>query len=135
MCGFWINYIVNQTISSESKTQWIIPLGLQLLPGVMLLAGLFWCPETPRWYVKHDRWDEATKALSWIRKLPADHPYILAELEEVRLQAIITKPPPGVKYTKRYYFKRLIQKGTRNRIGIGLLLMAFQNLTGVNIIT
>lgn len=32
-------------------------------------------------------------------------------------------------------FKRLFQKGVRNRISIGLLLMACQNLTGVNIIT
>ncbi|KAK5687927.1 hypothetical protein LTR17_026643 [Elasticomyces elasticus] len=133
MLGFWINYIVNQTISSETKTQWIVPLALQLLPGLMLLAGIWWCPETPRWYVKQDRWEEAAKTLSWIRKLPADHPYIMSEMEQIRMQNAVGRPPPGA--TKKWYVKRLFQKGTRNRIGIGLLLMAFQNLTGVNIIT
>lgn len=135
MCGFWINYIVNRTVSSSTKTQWIIPLAFQLLPGLFLFAGVFWCPESPRWYIKKDRWEEATSALCWIRKLPADHPYILQELEEIRTQNALTRPPPGVKNTRKYYIGRLFQKGTRNRIGIGLLLMAFQNLTGVNIIT
>ncbi|KAF3179589.1 hypothetical protein EYR41_002991 [Orbilia oligospora] len=58
MCRFWINYVVNRTISVDTKVQWIIPLVLQLLPGV-LLCGIFWCPETPRWYAKQERWEEA----------------------------------------------------------------------------
>jgi hypothetical protein len=40
MCGFWINYAVNQTISKSTKTQWIVPLGLQLLPGILLFLGV-----------------------------------------------------------------------------------------------
>ncbi|KAF2841167.1 general substrate transporter [Patellaria atrata CBS 101060] len=103
MCGFWINYVVNRTIPTGTRTQWIVPLGLQLLPGVLLLIGILWCPESPRWYAKKD---------------PA-----------------LTHPPAGISSVNKYYLKRLFQKGTRNRIGIGLLLMAFQNLTGVNIIT
>lgn len=54
------------------------------------------------------------------------------ELEDIRVQNVLLAPPAGMKNTKRYYFQRLFQKGTRNRVGIGLLLMAFQNLTGVN---
>ncbi|KAF7197981.1 Quinate permease [Pseudocercospora fuligena] len=135
MLGFWINYAVNQTISDNVKAQWIVPLGLQLLPGIMLMIGIFWCPESPRFYVKKDRWEEARKTLSWIRNLPEDHEYILTELEDVRAQNMMLQPPAGVTNTNKYYAKRLFQKGTRNRIGIGLLLMAFQNLTGVNIIT
>ncbi|KAF3179072.1 hypothetical protein TWF788_007156 [Orbilia oligospora] len=135
MCGFWINYVVNRTISVDTKVQWIIPLALQLLPGVLLLCGIFWCPETPRWYAKQERWEEAIATLSWIRKLPASHKYIREELEEIRRQVSSRNKPSETRNTKRYYLSRIFQKGTRNRIGIGLLLMAFQNLTGVNIIT
>ncbi|KAK6516514.1 hypothetical protein TWF506_006421 [Arthrobotrys conoides] len=136
MCGFWINYVVHRTVSVDTKVQWIIPLALQLLPGVLLVCGIFWCPETPRWYAKQGKWEDAITTLSWIRKLPVDHEYVRREIEEIRTQAS-SRPnlPPGAKTTKRYYLSRLFQKGTRNRIGIGLLLMAFQNLTGVNIIT
>ncbi|KAF9890485.1 hypothetical protein FE257_005890 [Aspergillus nanangensis] len=135
MCGFWINYVVNRTISSTRMAQWQVPLGLQLLPGALLLLGIFWCPETPRWYAKQDRWEEAERCLTWIRTLPSDHPAIQEELQQIREQIVIGLPAAGTKHGLGYYVRRLSQKGTRNRIGIGLLLMAFQNLTGVNIIT
>ncbi|KAH8422448.1 sugar porter family MFS transporter [Aspergillus melleus] len=135
MCGFWINYIVNRTISASKMAQWQVPLGLQLLPGALLLLGIFWCPETPRWYAKQDRWDDAEKSLVWIRKLDRQHPFIQEELHQIREQIQIGMPPPGIRHSPMYFVQRLWQKGTRNRIGIGLLLMAFQNLTGVNIIT
>lgn len=109
MLGFWINYAVNRTISSEGMTQWVVPLGLQLLPGLILLVGMFFCPESPRYYVKKDNIEQASKTLSWIRQLPEDDPYILRELEEIRSQTAVSRPPPGVKNTKVYYFKRLFQ--------------------------
>ncbi|KAF7596651.1 hypothetical protein BBP40_000573 [Aspergillus hancockii] len=135
MCGFWINYIINRTVSASKMAQWQIPLGLQLLPGGLLLLTIIWCPETPRWYAKQDRWDEAEKTLTWIRKLPSSHPFIQDELQQIREQIQVGLPAPGTRHNVMYYVKRLSQKGTRNRILIGLLLMAFQNLTGVNIIT
>lgn len=48
MLGFWINYAVNQTIDQRGKTQWIVPLSLQLIPGALLFFGILWCPESPR---------------------------------------------------------------------------------------
>lgn len=134
MAGFWVNYICDRTIP-DVAAQWQVPLGLQLLPGVLLLFGILWCPETPRWYAKQDRWDEARRILTEIRHLPADHPFIQQELQDIQDQIQIAAPPPGERHTFKYYARRMWQKGTRNRIGIGLLLMAFQNLTGVNIIT
>jgi MFS family permease len=37
MLGFWINYACDRTIDVEKKTQWIVPLAVQLIPA--------WCPE------------------------------------------------------------------------------------------
>jgi hypothetical protein len=78
-------------------------------------------------------WDEATESLTWIRMLPSDHDAIDSELQEIRKQTVVTEESP--KLTPRYVSRRLLQKGTRNRVGIGLLLMACQNMTGVNIVT
>lgn len=111
----------------------MIPLALQLIPGFLLLVGVTWCPESPRWYAKNDNWEAATKTLTWLRMLPADHESILAELQEIKEQTLLIQSSP--KLTPKQVVKRLVAKGTRNRIGIGLLLMACQNLTGVNIIT
>ncbi|KAK0373666.1 quinate permease [Colletotrichum paranaense] len=132
MCGFWVNYAVDRTISDSTQTQWIVPLGLQLLPGVLLFFGIFVCPESPRWLAKNDRWEDATRVLVHIRELPADHDYVSTEISDIKRQV---EDGSANRMSKSQMFKRLFEKGSRNRIGIGLLLMACQNLTGVNIIT
>lgn len=131
--GFWINYAVDRTIPDSSQTQWIVPLGLQLLPGAILFFGVFFiCPESPRWLARKDRWEDALKILVDIRKLPSDHEYIQTELADIRMTV---EERSANRMTKSAMFKRLFEKGTRNRIAIGLLLMCCQNMTGVNIIT
>ncbi|KAK1470374.1 quinate permease [Colletotrichum cuscutae] len=132
MCGFWVNYAVDRTISDSTQTQWIVPLGLQLLPGVLLFFGIFVCPESPRWLAKNDRWEDATRVLVHVRELPADHDYVSTEISDIKRQV---EDGSANRMSKSQMSKRLFEKGSRNRIGIGLLLMACQNLTGVNIIT
>jgi MFS family permease len=123
MLGFWINYATDQTISVESQTQWIVPLALQLAPGVFLFAGMWWCPESPRWLARGDNFDGAEKVLTYIRMLPSDHPYIRRELGEIRAQV---EQRSTMRMSKKDQVKKLFQKGTRNRLGIGLALMFLQ---------
>lgn len=132
MLGFWINYAVDRTISRETQTQWIVPLGLQLLPGILLFGGIMLCPESPRWLARKDRWEDAQKVLVDIRTLGPDHEYIQAELADIRAQV---EERSKLRMSKTQMAKKLFEAGTRNRVAIGLLLMACQNLTGVNIIT
>lgn len=132
MLGFWINYACDQTISDATQTQWIVPLGLQLVPGVLLAVGMLFCPESPRWLARKDRWEAAEAVLVNLRGLPADSEYIREELSEIRQQV---EERTANRMTLAESFKRLIQKGVRNRVLIGLLLMMCQNMTGVNIIT
>ncbi|KAK6538001.1 hypothetical protein TWF694_010894 [Orbilia ellipsospora] len=137
MAGFWINYVVHKAVSADKKLQWIIPLALQILPCLFLLCGGFWCPETPRWYAKRSRWEECSQTLAWTRNLPPDHKQVKAEIDDM-----VVATSRSSRNIHRYrlnnlkwYISRLLQQGTRNRIGIGVLLTAMQNLTGVNIIT
>lgn len=132
MLGFWINYACDRTISDATQTQWVVPLGIQLVPGVLLAIGMLFCPESPRWLARKDRWEEAEAVLVNLRGLSGDNEYIREELSEIRQQV---EERTANKMTLTESFKRLIQKGVRNRILIGLLLMACQNMTGVNIIT
>lgn len=48
MSGFWLNYITNATIPVTEPAQWVVPLGIQLVPGVLLFVGILFCPESPR---------------------------------------------------------------------------------------
>ncbi|KAL1589427.1 hypothetical protein WHR41_01732 [Cladosporium halotolerans] len=133
MLGFWINYGTNQHVSVNSIAQWVIPLALQLAPGLLLGLGMFFiCPESPRWLARQDHFEAAEAVLCDIRKLPHDHPYIMREMGEIRQQV---EERSTMKMSKKEQFMKLFQKGTRNRMAIGLALMFLQSFTGVNIIT
>jgi hypothetical protein len=45
--GFWICYGVKQHMKSTSS-QWIVPFAVQLIPGVLLIIGMLFVPESPR---------------------------------------------------------------------------------------
>jgi len=60
------------------------PTSLKKLTIRLILAtGLFFLPESPRWFVKKGRVDEAAAALARIRGQPADSNYITQELAEI----------------------------------------------------
>ncbi|KAI4813392.1 hypothetical protein E4T44_10814, partial [Aureobasidium sp. EXF-8845] len=132
MLGFWINYATDRTTSPNNKAQWVIPLALQIVPGFFLCVGMFFCPESPRWLARGDNFDKAEKIISSLRNLPADHPYIRNEMNEIRIQV---EERSTNKMSKKQQVQKLFQKGVRNRMGIGLALMFLQSFTGVNIIT
>lgn len=50
---------------------------------LILATGLFFLPESPRWFVKKGKVDQAATALARIRGQPADSDYIQQELAEI----------------------------------------------------
>ncbi|PHH83786.1 hypothetical protein CDD82_2658 [Ophiocordyceps australis] len=132
MLGFWINYAADRSISQGQPAQWMLPLGLQLVPGALLGAGILLCPESPRWLALQERWEEAGKTLAALRRLPGEHDHVRNELAEMAQQI---RERAARRLTFGGMVKKLVQRGVRNRVGIGLLLMACQNLTGVNVVT
>ncbi|WWC93843.1 hypothetical protein V866_000679 [Kwoniella sp. B9012] len=81
--GYWVNYISVLHIKSTSHWQWRFPIIFQLYPGIILLLALPFMPESPRWLVLQNKDQQAMKALCRIRRLPEDHPFIVAEYQEI----------------------------------------------------
>ena len=46
--GFWINYGMQINVK-ESTSQWMIPFAIQLIPGGILIIGMNFLPDTPRY--------------------------------------------------------------------------------------
>jgi MFS family permease len=46
--GFWICYGVQKNMARNS-TQWITPFAVQLIPGTLLILGMMFMPESPRY--------------------------------------------------------------------------------------
>lgn len=95
----------------------------------MLIASrLFFLPETPRYLIKMDKYEQAAKSLAKLRRLPADHPAIVEELNEIQANHMYEMSLGQASYIECF-------KGTLGkRLLTGCALQALQQLTGVNFI-
>ena len=51
----------------EGSASWRIPLGLQLLPGVLLAVGSFFLPPSPRLLISQGKQEAALMSLARLR--------------------------------------------------------------------
>ncbi|KAF2743805.1 general substrate transporter [Sporormia fimetaria CBS 119925] len=84
--AFW--YVVGYGISHWETARgdyygWRVSMALQLVPELVFLLGVFFCPETPRWLVEHGRSEAAERSLSWLRALPPSNRQVTDELREI----------------------------------------------------
>lgn len=123
--------IVN-LITAEMRTSaaYRIPLGLQIVPAIILTAGLLILPETPRFLVKHGKHEAAGLSLSRLRRLDITHPALVDELHEIiaNHQYELTLGPD----TYKAVFVGSPHLGRRTFTGCGLQML--QQLTGINFI-
>ncbi|KAF4966162.1 hypothetical protein FSARC_6121 [Fusarium sarcochroum] len=129
--GFWINYGVQQNVSPDGDTQWFIPISFQFIPATLMIIGLMFLCESPRWYHSKGRREDAAKSLTWLRQLPVEHPYVASELADYERQM-----EHELSISSASDFKAIIRETfTRKmwpRLVHGCLLMIFQNSTGIN---
>lgn len=120
--------IITSRIKNSSAYR--IPLGLQLLPALILTGGLLILPETPRFLVKKGRHEEAGLSLSRLRRLDITHPALVDELQEIvaNHQYEMSLGPA----TYKDLFVGSPHLGRRTFTGCGLQML--QQLTGINFI-
>lgn len=127
--GLFASSVVNvMTSRLKTSSAYRIPLGLQIVPGLILTAGLLLLPETPRFLVKKGRNAEAGVSLSRLRRLDITHPALVDELQEIiaNYQWEMTQGPDSY---KSIFFGI---PGKRTLTGCGLQML--QQLTGINFI-
>ncbi|KIJ53995.1 hypothetical protein M422DRAFT_24987 [Sphaerobolus stellatus SS14] len=127
--GIFLSYIIDlATHNIRSTASWKIPIGLQLLWGLILVFGIIFLPESPRHLLGLNREVEARAALSDLNGVPPDDPLIQELIEELELG--IREENEGGKATWLECFS------TRNmlwwRTGNGMMLQFIQQLNGQN---
>jgi MFS family permease len=131
--GFWLGFFTRAVPGSAS---WRIPLGVQLIPGVLLGIGCLFLPSSPRLLVLQNRNEEALKALARLRLRSAneteDDPLLQIELLEMRVETTLiqrsfhTDEQKGGLRAELRAWSRLFNREYRPRTFIGVLMMFFQ---------
>lgn len=119
---------------STTSAAYRIPIALQFLWALILATGLYFLPESPRYWVKNNRLDKATHALARVRGQPTDSTYVEDELAEIVANCDYERQVGEVSWLG--CFSGGITNGNSNarKIFIGTALQMMQQWTGINFI-
>ncbi|KAJ6088819.1 Major facilitator-type transporter ecdD [Penicillium sp. IBT 16267x] len=117
----------------DSRSSYRIPIGLQFIWAAILAGGLFLLPESPRYYVKCGRMDDALRSLERVRGQSRSNAAIQAELAEIKANFEYEKQIASTSWGD--CFKGgLAARGNLRRVIVGAALQMFQQWTGINFI-
>ncbi|KAK3719561.1 hypothetical protein LTR37_004419 [Vermiconidia calcicola] len=149
MLSFWIDYgtqFIGGTGAGQKDAAWLVPLCLQLVPAVLLGAGISFMPFSPRWLEYHGRPAEARKTLASLRGLSQDDELIELEYMEIKAQALFEKRSiaehfPQLADGSSWSIVKLqfvaigslfTTKPMLRRVALATITMFFQQWTGIN---
>ena len=118
--GILIAFIVNAALASTGE--WRIMVGLAVVPSIVLLIGMFFMPETPRYLVRSGDEDEAREVLDEMR----DEATAKEELAEIREVEEREDDEAGA--------RELFAPWVRPALIVAIGLAVFQQLIGINTI-
>lgn len=105
-----------------------IPWAVQMVPGLVLGAGLFFAPHSPRWLASKDRWEEAMAVLVHVHgKGDANDPRVLAQYKEIEEALKVSHEQSTTSWGA------LVEPKMLKRVSIGMSLQAWSQLCGMNI--
>ncbi|KAF2811729.1 general substrate transporter [Mytilinidion resinicola] len=124
----WVGY-GSSKVPKTSAFSWRFPLGFQAIPGAILVLGLFFLPESPRWLMEKDRGDEAMRVLRKLHYDGHNDDWIQSEYNEIKLtidaEKALTAPGWLIMFKVRPW---------RVRLTHAVLVQVFTQMTGINVI-
>jgi len=75
--------VVYATENRKDTGAYRIPIAIQFAWALILGGGLVFLPDSPRYFVKRGKLQDATNSLSRLRGQPADSEYVQVELAEI----------------------------------------------------
>lgn len=128
--GIFLGTAFNLAVWNAGDIGWRLQLGSAFIPAVPLAAFVYFCPESPRWYIKHGKHEKAYKSLLKLR----NHPLLAArDLYYISTQIEIEREIVG----ESSYVSRFMQLFTIPRVRRATLasfvVMIAQQMCGINI--
>lgn len=131
--------VVYATESRKDTGQYRIPIAIQFAWGIILATGLFLLPESPRYYVKRGKFEEARQSLASLRGQPGDSEFVEAELAEIVANCeyelkVIPSDTYFSSWANCFSGSLWESKSNLRRTILGTSLQMMQQWTGVNFI-
>lgn len=127
--GILLAYIFDLGCKDISNTAaYRIPIGLQILWGLILCAGCPFLPKSPRESVSKGNHDDARKTISSMHAVALHHPLVEYTVKEIQ-EKIAEESKSS--YAECFNFKSDLKVGQRTLIGMAV--QSFQQLSALNL--
>lgn len=127
--GLLLAAIVNNATKDRDDTgSYRIPVAVQFAWAIILVVGMLVLPETPRFLIKKDRFEDATKALARLRRTDVNDPDLVAELAEIQANHEFEMSLGTASYLE------ILRGSIGKRLATGCAVQGLQQLAGVNFI-
>ncbi|KAM0294430.1 hypothetical protein HYE67_000111 [Fusarium culmorum] len=130
--GIFLGFCANVIVKDIGDIAWRLELGSAFIPAFILMIGIYFCPESPRWLMKHGRISEGFVSMSKLRAHPIlgardyYYSYVIYH-EELRENA-------GAGYFQRLWDCFAVPRIRRANYGASTVMLA-QQMCGINIIS
>ncbi|KAG2094815.1 hypothetical protein BD769DRAFT_1631676 [Suillus cothurnatus] len=127
--GIFLSYLFelgSHTINNSAS--WRIPIGLQMVWGIILLSGMFFLPESPRHLLGTGRGDEARKVIAELNGVSEDNPLVIEIVEELDFAIRAENEGGKATWLECFSTRNALWRRTIN----GMMLQFIQQLNGQN---
>ncbi|KAF4535673.1 putative sugar transporter protein [Lasiodiplodia theobromae] len=135
--GIFLGTCANLAVYRVGKIAWRLQFGSAFIPAVPLVIGIYFCPESPRWYLKKKKYRNAYNSLLRLRRKPLqaarDLYYINAQLEYEEVLVKESGLTNANNIVTRFFELFTIPRVRRATQASGIVMIA-QQMCGINII-
>ncbi|KAF2138546.1 uncharacterized protein K452DRAFT_301081 [Aplosporella prunicola CBS 121167] len=136
--GIFLGTCANLAVYNTGKISWRLQLGSAFIPAIPLVLGIYFCPESPRWYMKKKKYGKAYKSLLRLRNSPLQAARDLYYIHAQLVQEDTLLEEAGLA-ERSNFFSRFVELFTIPRVrratqASGIVMIA-QQMCGINIIS
>ncbi|KAF4337122.1 polyol transporter 5 [Fusarium beomiforme] len=130
--GIFLGFCANVIVKDTGRISWRLQLGSAFIPSFLLGLGIFFCPESPRWLMKHGKHAKGFRSMQRLRAhdiiAARDFYYSWIIYEEELTVA------RGAGYFQRLWDCFAVPRIRRANYGASTVMIA-QQMCGINIIS
>merc|ERR1712224_84848 len=118
--------VLDETVNTQDDWGWRFVIWVQIIPGAMLLVGMLFAPQSPRWLVLKGRVEEAKETLRGLRPTQAmaddEFQEVQASLRDIARDSNDNGPPSIYDTLRTPYMRKMT--------GLGMVIQLLQQLCG-----